>query len=238
MIAFVDLEFGVINGSTWRRDYVPSELGVLLLDPRTDELEFFAERFDSGIDLVLRRNVVDARGKVIGVAERVANFEQGVFDKPFDPAFRLGSREKSIARRAGQAQYRRLLSRLTSILPAKQVRTIVFFGMREDQVVLSRAGFDLTRYQVVDLQDEIRLDRLGLAIDFRVHGSRFLSRNFSHPFPAKYRHVMKPHRAVCDATRIYLVQREMNTDPNKFLLGCLKYAPPPDRVEALKTPSS
>lgn len=243
MIAFIDLEFGSIYGS-WQRDYVPSELGVVMLDPRTGRIDFASERFYSDIDLVLRKNITDAQGNVVGVSERVANIKQGVFDKAFDRSFRLRPKQKWEARRAGYKQFTHLRSRMSAILSASAVKELVFFGMGEDRVVLSRACFDLSPFQVFDLQERVKkltkrvfsLDRLALAIDFRVESGRIRSRNFSHPIPTKYQHFMKPHRAICDAARIYLTHKELEHDSDKFLLGSLKYAPPPRRRKAPKAP--
>jgi len=43
-----------------------------------------------------------------------------------------------------------------------------------------------------------------------------MSSNFRYNVPNKYKHLIKPHKALGDSARIFLAYKEFNHDKNKF----------------------
>ena len=68
----MDLEFGQVYGS-YRRDFVPTEIGLLIHRSIDDNIAIRGKRFDFEGYLVMRSNSLDSLGNSIGLEEKIIN---------------------------------------------------------------------------------------------------------------------------------------------------------------------
>ena len=81
-------------------------------------------------------------------------------------------------------------------------------------------------FLIRDLQEEIRsrfhlkehvsLDRVSLVARFSITEETIYSAHFSYSLPEKYRYLIKPHKAIGDAARMFLADREFHRYPDQF----------------------
>jgi len=73
------------------------------------------------------------------------------------------------------------------------------------------ACVDLQRdiQRLLGMKDHLSLDRVSTIIGFSFSKARIRSMHFSYRVPPPLRHFIKPHRALGDAARIFLLSREL-----------------------------
>jgi hypothetical protein len=229
-IAFVDLEFWTLYGS-YRRDFIPIELGILIYNPVKDEIVIKGAKFRCDVELVLRKNLINEYGKIIGVNEKVANLEKQQYNKPYDKTYKLTSPEKKCLREKCTKNYYLLKAHLSKTFHEFNVTEIIFFGKTEDINQIKKSRFNLSDFNVLDMQEEVKkytdtlfsLDKLSIIVKFKSDRVFFSSENFNYKIPKKYVHLIKPHRAVGDVARIFLIYREFFYNLDSFVEKCSEF---------------
>jgi hypothetical protein len=196
---------------------IPVEIGVVLYDNEGDPA-FESRKFHTDLDLVMRKNIVDSEGNTVGVSERVANSVQNEHQKPYDPAFRLDKGARESKRKLSYRSFGLLNRYITDVFDEYEPDRLFFFSKSQDLLILKRARVDLGNYQVLDLQEEvmksmglknmISLDRVSRLIGFKTNWRYIRSDHFSYRLPESCRNFIKPHKAVGDAARIFLLYKE------------------------------
>jgi hypothetical protein len=103
-------------------------------------------------------------------------------------------------------------------LNSRNIGTLVFFARQREQVAFRQArvrtdGF-LTRdvqheiAHAMQLKEQISLDRMSLIIGFGITSTTIKSAHLSYTIPPQYQYVIKPHKAIGDAARMFLVDME------------------------------
>ena len=224
---FIDMEWGQIYGS-YRRHFILTEIGTVIYDPEQEEPLFEAKKFRHDVDIVIRKNIVDNVGKTIGFSEKVANIERGEYQKKFNPNYRLNSSDKILVRRRAYKCLSELRQYIHDLLKKHYIEQMVFFGGNEDLNLLHKANIDISKVKVIDIQriicKEIRylfsLDKISLIIEFYSSNKYFGSKHFRYKPPGHYKYLIKPHRAIGDACRIFLVYREFYGVKCDFVQQC------------------
>jgi predicted nucleotidyltransferase len=229
-ILFLDMEWGQVYGS-YRRDFVPIEVGAVIsgLEDSVPVLE--SRKFRHDINLVIRRNTINQIGKTIGFSEWVANIGRGEYQKPFDPSYRLEKTDKIAARKLSRKVLSELRQHLHSLFKKYQISQIVLFGGHEDLNLLRKANINTSDITIVDIQriiqKEVRylfsLDKISLIIGFYSSNKAFGSKNFRYPLPEHYKYLIKPHRAIGDACRIFVIYEEFFKVKLEFIQQCRNY---------------
>lgn len=227
---FLDMEWGPIYGSK-RGDLFPTEIGAVIYDLERKEVLLESKKFSYDVDIVVRKNIINDIGKTVGFSERVANIERGEYQKIFDPSYRLENSDKVIARELRSKCLKELREYIHNLFKRNQVDQIVLFGAREDLKLLKRAKVNKSNIQVIDIQlileKEIgyrfSLDKISLIIGFYAKNKCFGSNNFQYKFPSKYKYQIKPHRALGDACRIFMVCNEFYAIKSELVQQCNMY---------------
>lgn len=212
------MEFGHVYG-THRAVVMPVEIGVVLHDPEEDRPRFLGETFRHDIDVELWRNVTDARGKTLGVTASVANLWRGEYQKPFLRSHRLPGYQVQAAREVARAAFADLGLFMQRLSGDADISTLTFFADGMEMMAFEQAGVDTDEFSRVDLQRDIRrrlgmkdhlsLDRVSTIIGFSSSKAQIRSGHFSYQVPPVLRHFIKPHRALGDAARIFILSREL-----------------------------
>jgi hypothetical protein len=66
------------------------------------------------------------------------------------------------------------------------------------------------------LKEHVSLDRASLVTGFGITKSTVNSLHFTYTIPERFRYLIKPHKAVGDAARIFLADREFHQFPEEF----------------------
>lgn len=225
-LAFIDLEYGQIYGS-YRRDLIPVEIGMVLCEdmnaPRFESRKFY---FDC--DLVMRKNIVDWSGKTVGLSERVANSAKNEHQKSFDPDFELDNEaargvRKNIAYRSFGMLNRYVNEMFDECKPSK----LIFYSASQDLYIFKKSRIDVRDYEILDLQedvtkaltakDRVSLDRVSRLIGFKTNWRYIRSEHFTFGVPESCRNFVKPHKAVGDAARIFLLHKEFYEKNEEFI---------------------
>jgi hypothetical protein len=225
---FLDMEFGPIYGSH-RADFFPTEIGAVILERKDVLLE--SKKFSYDVDLVIRKNTINDIGKTVGFSERVANIERGEYQKIFDPSYRLEKSDKVIARKLRSQCIDELREYIHNLFKMHQVDQIVLFGAREDLKLLKMAKVNISNIQVIDIQCILEkeidylfsLDKISFIIGFHAQNKYFGSKNFRYKLPLKYKNQIKPHRALGDACRIFMVCNEFYGIKSELVQQCNMY---------------
>jgi len=222
--AYIDMEFAGIYG-THQGMQIPIEIGVVIHEPDTDTLSFAGKAFNRTIDVELWKNITNDVGKRIEGKRRVFNLESPGHSKTFDKKFHLGNEGKKEARQIITGVYQDLREFMQE-LNNKDISTLVFFACRREMETFRYSRVKTAGFLIRDLQDEIRscfhlkehvsLDRISLVTHFGIKRSTISSTHFSYTLPEKYRYLIKPHKAIGDAARMFLVDREFHQYSEKF----------------------
>jgi hypothetical protein len=222
--AYIDMEFAGIYG-TCQGMQIPVEIGVVIHQPDTDSLSFAGKAFNHNIDVELWKNITDEVGNRIDGKRRVFNLALPGHVKSFDKKFHLDTDGRKEARREVAAVFRDLREFMQA-LNHKDIGTLVFFARRREMETFRYSRVRTGDFLIRDLQDEIRsyfhlkdhisLDRVSLVSQFGIAMSRVSSAHFSYVLPEKYCYQIKPHRAIGDAARMFLVDLEFHHYPEKF----------------------
>ena len=225
MQAFIDLEYGQIYGAG-RRDMVPVEAGLVLYDG--GEPAFESKKFCFDCDLVMRKNIVDRDGNTVGLAERVANSVRKEHQKPYDPRFRLDPAAKESSRKVAYRSFGLLNRYIEGVFDEYRPLRLVFFSKSQDLFILKKANVDVDGFNVLDLQEEVTramgmknmvsLDRVSRLIGFKTNWRYIRSDHFTYGVPEGCRNFVKPHKAVGDAARMFLLYKEFYDSNGEFLV--------------------
>jgi hypothetical protein len=180
-----------------------------------------SRKFSPNLDIVIHRRVTDDQGVTTGRSQKVANVAQRQYYQPFDPTYRLSNADRKLANKTlGKTLYK-LRHHAQSLIDQYVIEQLVCFGGNEDLNLFQRAKVDLGTIQILDLQQMIKtatdvrfsLDRLSFLIRFHADQQTFGSDHFCYSVPDRYRFLVRPHRAIGDACRIFLVYQEWHRDP-------------------------
>lgn len=227
---FLDMEWGQVYGS-YRRDFIPIEVGAVISGSEDGLPVLESKKFRHDIDIVMRKNTINQVGKTIGFSEWVANIERGEYQKSFDPSYRLKKTDKIAARKLSFKALIELRQYLHSLFKKHQVSRIVLFGGREDLNLLRKANINISNITIIDIQRIIQseihylfsLDKISLIIGFYSSTKFFGSENLRYPLPERYRYLIKPHKAIGDACRIFVIYEEFFKVKLEFVQQCRNY---------------
>lgn len=161
--------------------------------------------------MVVRHNTTDERGKTTGSTERVVHLATKEYQKPYDPAFKLSPDAKTRAKRITGQAITKLGSYISSLLSGHAIRQLVVFGGNNDIILLQKGGVRFDQIEIIDLQHRLRratgfrfsLDKISHIVGFTANAVSFGTNRKRYPVPEKYRYLVKPHRAIGDACRIF-----------------------------------
>ena len=222
--AYIDMEFAGIYG-THQGMQIPIEIGVVIHQPDTDTLSFTGKAFNRTIDVELWKNITDDVGKRIEGQRRVFNMASPGNTKMFNKKFHLGTEDRKEARRV-IAAVNQDLQKFMQAFNRKDIGTLVFFASRREMETFQYSRVKTEGFLIRDLQEEIRscfhlkehvsLDRVSLVTNFRITKSTISSAHLSYALPEKFRYLIKPHKAIGDAARMFLVDSEFHRYPEEF----------------------
>jgi hypothetical protein len=222
--AYVDMEFAGIYG-THQSMQIPIEIGVVIHQPDTDTLSFTGKAFNRPIDVELWKNITDDVGKRVEGQRRVFNLASPGHTKIFDKKFHLGTEDRKEALSVIAGVHRDLQKFMQS-LNQKNINSLVFFASHREMETFRYSRVKTDGFLIRDLQEEIRecvhlkehvsLDRVSLVTNFGITMSTISSAHFSYTLPEKFRHLVKPHKAIGDAARMFLIDLEFHQYPEKF----------------------
>lgn len=227
---FLDMEWGQIYGS-YRGDFILIEVGAVISNSRERSPILESRRFRHDINLVIRRNTIDQAGKTTGFSEWVANIGRGEYKKTFDPNYRLKKTDKIAAQRLSRKVLSDLRQYIHGLFKKHQVSEIVFFGGHEDIKLLKKANINVSNIMMTDIQriiqNEVRylfsLDKISLIIGFYSSNKTFGSDDSRYPLPERYKYLIRPHKAIGDACRIFVIYEEFLKGKTEFFQRCKNY---------------
>jgi len=222
--AYIDMEFAGIYG-THQSMQIPIEIGVVIYQPDSDALSFAGKAFTGTIDVELWKNITDDVGKRIEGQRRVFNLAYRGNTKVFDKKYHLGAEGRREARRAIAGVHRDLRGFMQAF-NQMDIGTLVFFARRREMDTFQVSRVKTDGFFIRDLQEEIRsrfhlkehvsLDRVSLITNFGISKTIVRSAHFSYNLPEKFRYLIKPHKAIGDAARMFLVDLEFHRFPETF----------------------
>ena len=223
----LDFEAGQVYGIKGRQINIPTEIGVVLYDTGCDGVSYRQKKFFHDIDLVVRKNVVDEKGIKTGFSVALVNQGKDLYDLKYDRRHRAGTEKirKSI-RIFGEA-HRSVRDYMTDLEEEFDISSFWFFSDSMERSIFSHAAYDLSVYELHDLQRIVKkecpgirslpsLDKLSVAHNFKIEGNEIVSSNFRYEIPGRKKHLFKNHRALGDAARIFMLCRELSHDTKDF----------------------
>jgi len=218
-IAYIDIEFAGIYGTNQGMQ-IPIEIGAVIHEPEADTLSFAGQPFSGDISVELWKNITDDLGKRIVGERRVFNLASRANTTPFEKTLLLGAEGRRKARIAIAGVHRDLKGFMQT-MNRDEIGILVFFACRREMETFRHAGVNTGGFLIRDLQDEIRsefrlkehvsLDRMSLVTRFALTESKISSAHFSYTLPGKFRYLIKPHKGIGDAARMFLADREMSS---------------------------
>ena len=222
--AYIDMEFAGIYG-TRQSMQIPIEIGVIIHHPDPDTLSFTGRAFSHDIEVELWKNATNDVGKRIDGRRRVFNLGHPALSRQYNPKFHLGTQGIIAARRSVSA-VQTDLRRFMQALNRHDIDTLVFFARRRELDTLEKSRVNTEGFLIRDLQEEIKkkyhlkeqvsLDRASLVTGFGISKSEIRTIHFSCTIPDRFRYMIKPHKAIGDAARIFLVDQEFQQFPSHF----------------------
>lgn len=222
--AYIDMEFAGIYG-TRQGMQIPIEIGVVIHHPENDNLIFTGMAFSRSIDVELWKNVTDDVGKRIEGQRRVFNLASRGHTKNFDKKYHLGAEGQRDARRIIAMVFGDLHTFMQT-LNRHDIGTLAFFARRREIETFRDSRIQTEGFIIRDLQEEIQsrfqlrehvsLDRVSLITNIGITKTSIQSAHFTYTLPEKYRYLIKPHKAIGDAARMFLVDREVCQYPDEF----------------------
>ena len=217
-IAFLDFEFGQIYGS-YRRDFIVTEIGVVIYDTKLDTIKFGELIFSADINLVMRKRDPTNYKKTI---ESVINYKK---DKYFfyDKKYKIPKKQKYTIRSKWNQKY---ADKLTNFLnnTIRNVDAIYLFGGREDINILNR--YRIYPNNILDIQTQLfEIYKVKYSLDLVVKylgiedffkNDSIESINYKYDLPKKSKKIFqydeknfKAHCALGDSIRLFLVYKEL-----------------------------
>lgn len=222
--AYIDMEFGDVYGSHQRIN-IPIEVGSVIYHPKIDKVSFAVKKFSYDIDVEQWKNRVDDLGRTIERKNRVFNIGKSDISLPYDKKFSLDKAGRKRAYKISGQIHKNLNGYMQNLI-GLDVRTLVFFAKERDNKAITRAKFDTDMLIVRDLQEEITkacslkdhisLDRLSYIIKFRISSSIIRSEHYTYRIPEKYRYLVKPHKGIGDAARMFILAKELYHHADKL----------------------
>jgi hypothetical protein len=222
--AYIDMEFAGIYG-THQSLQIPIEIGVVIHQPDTDAISFAGKAFNRNIDVELWKNITDDVGKRIEGTRRVFNLASRGSTKNFNKKVHLDTVGRKEAHQAIAGVHQDLRGFMQS-LNQMEIDTLVFFARRREMETFQNSRVKTDGFIIRDLQEEIRsdfhlkehvsLDRVSLVTNFMITKSSVSSDHYTYTLPEKFRYLIKPHKAIGDAARMFLVDREFHQYPEEF----------------------
>jgi hypothetical protein len=210
------MEFGAVYG-THQQINIPVEIGTVLYNPESDEIDLSGKKFCYDLDVEQWANVTDPKGRTKGVRPRVFNLEKPDSPILYEKRFHLDDDGIRTAHGISEIIQKDLRGYLQNLLN-QNIRTIVFFAKKRELDAFRRAKVDISTLIVHDLQKEIKnhydlldiksLDRLSYLINFNLSNQTIRSENYSYTIPKKFLDLVKPHKAIGDAARMFLLSKE------------------------------
>ena len=241
LTAYIDMEFAGIRG-TRQGMQIPTEIGVVLHEPVSDQISFAGRAFCHDVEVELWKNITNDVGKRVDGCSRAFNLSRPAETLPDDKKYRLTAEGARCARKAiagAHADVRAFMQALN----AKNIDTLTFFAKRREMEAFRRARVNTSGFLIRDIQSEIRheyslkedvsLDRMSLVIGFALNGKTLSSAHFSYKIPDRFRYIIKPHKAIGDAARMLLVAQEFHHHPREFEAGVKEHI---RNYDAQKTP--
>ena len=229
--AYIDMEFAGIYG-TRQGIQIPIEIGVVLQNTDTGALIFAGKPFVQDIEVELWKNVLNDVGKRVGGQRRVFNLKTPQLSVPFDNKFHLdavGHKKARDAIRSVHAELREFMCALNN----QGICQIIFFARQRELETFRHSRVKTEGFFIRDLQEEIKntfalrehvsLDRVSLVIGFGITRTTIRSNHFSYSIPDNYRYVIKPHKAIGDAARMMLADREFHHYQEEFGKGLAEH---------------
>lgn len=214
--AYIDMEFGAVHG-THQRINIPIEIGTLIYNPKSDEIDLSGKKFSYDLDVEQWGNVTDAKGRTKGVKTRVINLEKPDSPKTYDKKFHLDNAGWKNAYEISRHIHYTLNGYMQHMLK-RNIKIIVFYAKQRELQVFERSKVDISNIVVHDLQEEIKncydlqhlmsLDRLSHIIEFRLSNQKICSENYSYTIPEKFHYLVKPHKAIGDTARMFMISKE------------------------------
>ncbi len=225
----MDLEFGQVYGS-YRRDFVPTEIGFLIHRSSDDNIAIRGKRFDLDGFLVMRSNSLDSLGNSIGLEEKVINPSQASKIE-YDPRYRIGRIARGEMELKIAAIFHNLGKFMDGVVEEHSLDRIVFFGGQEDLNLLKRGKASITNTNVLDLQKDIRvdlgqdlsLDKASMIIGYGFDDRQIFSEHYKYHVPERFKHLLDPHKAVGDVARMFLLSKELIGYKKTFLKNARRH---------------
>jgi hypothetical protein len=222
--AYIDMEFAGIYG-THQSLQIPIEIGVVIHQPDMDAISFAGKAFNRNIDVELWKNITDDVGKRIEGTRRVFNLASRGRTKIFNKKVHLDTVGRKEAHRAIAGVHQDLREFMQSF-NQMEINTLVFFARRREMETFQDSRVKTDGFIIRDLQEEIRsyfhlkehvsLDRVSLVTNFSITKTSVSSDHYTYTLPKKFRYLIKPHKAIGDAARMFLVDREFHQYPEEF----------------------
>ncbi len=220
-IAFLDFEFGQINGSH-RRDFLVTQTAILMYDTDLDNLKLAEVIFKPNIELVMREKVKDENNNKFIIKEEVINYHTNrVYG--YDKEFKIPKIKRKQLRQKWNCQFfSKLVKFLQNTLYCTDI--ICVFGGNEDKNILKRYNCNIEN--IVDIQTllfntyNIRysLDKVinTLNINNFLYKNKIKSINYIYNLPKKSKTLYRydknnliAHNASGDCVRLFLVYKEL-----------------------------
>ena len=189
-------------------------------------MNFSGRKFIHDIDLELWKNITDGCGNKIGVTTSVANIKKKEYNKKFDKTYKLNKVQKKASYRIAHVAFKNFNFYINDIMKNNHIDKLVFFGDSREKLAFNLAKINIEDLIWIDLQNEIKneldmkeqlsLDKISKAIEFISTKSHIKSLNFKYNIPEKYKYIIKPHKAIGDAARIFLVYKEFSHNLEEF----------------------
>jgi hypothetical protein len=222
--AYIDMEFGHICG-TYQAQVIPVEVGVAIHTPETDALTFAGKKISYDVDVELWKHVTDDLGRTVDRSVTIANLGRKEYTKPYSGKIRLDKKGRDHAYEISRSAHADLRDFMRS-LNKFNIDTLVFFADGMEKNAFRSARVNTEGFLVRDIQKEIQktfgmkeamaLDRLSIAIGFEIRRGSVLSANFKYEIPQQFQFLVKPHKAIGDAARIFVLAQEFSQFPEKF----------------------
>ena len=222
--AILEMKYGNIYGG-YPNFFAISEIAVLVFEQDTKRIFLESWTNNSDVEFVSVDSKVNEYGHTLERTRQVVNMRTRR-RRDFDPEYKLddeGIQEQFKQLRSTRSQVKRFL---TANMRKYRFDDIITFDGRRDIFLCERSGVSFDRQRIIDLQQEIHaetnylfsLKKLGVVADFDFDGNylRSMSQEYwLHPIAARQ---ILPRSAALDAAKLLMVQRELQTNHDQFLI--------------------
>lgn len=231
-MAFIDMEFGHVCG-TRKIIFLPIEVGIVLYDPQKNSISVTQTKIKKGIIIEMWKNSTDNLKRTTGSVISCANLAKNQYDLPYDENYVIEMENIQDALKIACSGYHDLNSYFSKLTTEQYIQTMVFFSKGMEVAAFGRAKIDIKKTAVLDVQDKIKkalkmdkllsLDRISYALNIEITKNKCKSNNFEYTFPNHCKSVIKPHRALGDAARIFLIYKELKQSQDEVRLKIREY---------------